>query len=189
MSSLQTLRSWFRPQPHARPNEPDWPTLYLPRLVAEETARLVASFGTSENRHEGIAYWAGVASAKSLVVTTVLVPEATTTAGSFETSVLANARVIQVVNASRLLLLAQVHGHPDKWVGHSQGDDAGAFMPYRGFFSVVLPHYGRRGVEFLAHCGFHRFDGEMFHQLDPTEVARRIVLVDEFVDLRGGRRD
>jgi hypothetical protein len=29
----------------------------------------------------------------------------------------------------------------------------------------------------------------VFHQLDPAEVARRIVLVDAFVDLRGGNHD
>lgn len=188
MKWLNSLRSWIGlgTSPGSKaPDAPDWPLLYVPRLVAEETARLVASFGTSDARHEGIAYWAGVVSADAWVVTTVLVPEALTTAGSYETSVLANARVIQAVNASKLQLLAQIHGHPKEWVGHSFGDDAGAFMPYPGFYSVILPHYGCRGVDPVHQCGFHRFDGHQFHQLDSIEVDRHIVLVDPYIDLRG----
>lgn len=183
---LRTLRRWFSDETGVDTCSPEWPTIYLPRTVVEETAKLVSSFGPLDDQHEGIAYWAGVASAKAWVVTTVLVPEARTTAGSFETSVLANARVIQAVNASSLQLLAQVHGHPGKWVGHSKGDDIGAFMPYRGFYSVILPHYGRHGVEPLAQCGFHRFDGDAFHQLETSEIGHRFVLVDACVDLRGG---
>lgn len=184
MKQLRSLLDLIRPQHPRATDHVGWPTLFLPRTVADETACLVSSFGTGEDQHEGVVYWAGVASADSWVVTTVLVPEARTTAGSFHTSVLANSRVIQAVNDAKLQLLAQVHGHPGDWVGHSGGDDRGAFMPYRGFYSVVLPHYGSCGLLPLDQCGFHRYDGRRFNQLTASEVAELIVLVDPSSDLR-----
>ena len=44
-----------------------------------------------------------------------------------------------------LELIGQVHSHPGRFVGHSDGDDERALMPYDGFLSIVVPHYGRRG--------------------------------------------
>ncbi|MFN8592029.1 MAG: hypothetical protein U0031_11275 [Thermomicrobiales bacterium] len=144
----------------------------------------MASYGTPVEPHEGIAYWAGVATTEAWIVTTVIAPDAITTPGSYRTSAVGNARVIQAINQHHLQLLAQVHGHPEAWVGHSAGDDTGAFMPYAGFYSIVVPIYGQRGLLPLSRCGVHRYDGDRFVQLSAGEVAGQIILVPPAMDLR-----
>jgi len=158
--------------------------MYLPEDITRATASFVASYGTATEPHEGIAYWAGVATPEAWIVTTVIAPDAITTPGSYRTSAVGNARVIQAINRHRVQLLAQVHGHPGEWVGHSAGDDGGAFMPYPGFYSIVVPAYGRHGLLPLSRCGVHRYEGDRFIQLSQEEVSRRFVLVPTAMDLR-----
>jgi hypothetical protein len=160
------------------------PIVYLPEDVATSTAQLIASYGDSEVPHEGIAYWAGVSAQGVQVITTVLAPEATTTKGSYRTSVVANAMVIATANRLKLQILAQIHGHPRSRVDHSVGDDNGAFMPYTGFYSLVVPHYGRQGMLPLHMCGIHRYEDGGFVRLAPDETEHTFVLVPTSVDLR-----
>lgn len=160
------------------------PTVYLPQDVAEATARLVASFGTLHEPHEGIVYWAGVPTSEAWVITTVLVPQALTTPGSYRTSAIANAQVIAKVNEFRLQLLAQIHGHPTDWVDHSAGDDRGAFMPYPGFYSLVVPWYGQRGLLPLCLCGIHRYENGSFRRMTVEEVDQHFVVMPGSVDFR-----
>jgi hypothetical protein len=158
--------------------------VYLTHEVANVTAQLVASFGRSRRPHEGIVYWAGISTASAWMIVTTLVPDAETTPGSYRTSVRANAYVIKAVSELRLQLLAQVHGHPTDWVNHSEGDNTGAFMPYDGFLSVVLPWYGSQGMLPLEKCGIHRFGDGHFINLDSQAVERQFVVVPSSVDLR-----
>jgi hypothetical protein len=160
------------------------PRIYLPEQVVQATAGFVASYGTAAEPHEGIVYWAGLATPEAWMVTTAIAPYAITTPGSYRTSAIRNAQVIQVVNLHHLQLLAQVHGHPEEWVGHSAGDDTGAFMPYPGFYSIVVPAYGRRGLLPLSYCGVHRYEGDRFVRLPQEEIADRFVLVPMAIDLR-----
>ncbi len=161
-----------------------YPPVYLTHEVVEQTARLVASFGRRGRPHEGIIYWAGVPTTSVWVIMTALAPEAETTPGSYRTSVSANAFVVASVNDLKLQLLGQVHGHPKDWVDHSEGDNRGAFMPYDGFLSVILPWYGLRGMLPLEKCGIHRFENGRFVALDAPEVIERFVVVPSSVDLR-----
>lgn len=167
----------------ARPAQ-KWGRFYLPQQVVQDTGDFIASYGDEQGSHEGVAYWAGVAAGQNLVVTTVLAPEATTTAGSFATSVIANARVVAKVNEHHIKILAQIHGHPGGWVGHSAGDNAGAFMPYEGFYSVVVPWYGRHGLLPLTRCGVHRFHRGAFMQLTYDQIERQFLILPGRLDLR-----
>lgn len=160
------------------------PTVYLPLDVIKATAQLISNFGTPQEPHEGVAYWAGIPTEQAWVITTVLVPRAFTTPGSFNTSAVANAQVITKVNEFHLHLLAQIHGHPRDWVDHSTGDDRGAFMPYPGFYSVVVPFYGRQGLLPLSTCGIHRYESGCFRRLAMEEIERQFVTVPATLDLR-----
>lgn len=188
MDSLLALFRVRLPQPPAAPPAATLPAsaprMYLPENIARATASFMASYGTAAEPHEGIAYWAGVATPEAWIVTTVIAPDALTTPGSYRTSAVGNARVIQAINRYRLQLLAQVHGHPEEWVGHSAGDDSGAFMPYTGVYSIVVPHYSRQGFLPLSRCGVHRYEGDRFVQLSEEEVSSRFVLVPTAMDLR-----
>lgn len=160
--------------------------VYVSGELVEITAHLVASYGSSDERHEGVAYWAGVPAGTVWVVTTVLSPEAFTTRGSYRTSAVANARVVNRVSELGLQVMAQIHGHPGDWVDHSPGDDDGAFMPYEGFYSLVPPRYGCERMLPLSKCGVHCYEHGRFVRLGPEEIEERFVVVPTFVDLRGG---
>lgn len=161
-----------------------FPCVYLPEQVARETAQLVSSYGAPDEPHEGIVYWAGLPSEDAWVITTVIAPEATTTPGSYTTSVVANAIVVSKTNDLKLQLLAQVHGHPSSWVGHSDGDNIGAFMPYEGFLSIVLPWYGQKGAIPLTKCGIHRYSMGRFVQLSREEIREQFLILPGKIDLR-----
>lgn len=162
------------------------PVVYVPGAVIKATGQLVASYGALDEPHEGIAYWAGLPTETAWVVMCVLAPQACTTSGSYKTSAVANAFVIARVNELRLQILAQIHGHPSDWVGHSAGDDRGAFMPYPGFYSLVVPYYGRQGLLPMSKCGIHYYEGGRFVRLTSEEVTRRFIVVPTSVDLRKG---
>jgi hypothetical protein len=134
--------------------------------------------------HEGVAYWAGQRVAGGVVLTTCIAPAATTTRGSFETSARANAEVIAYLGSAKLELIAQVHSHPGDFVGHSDGDDRRALMPYEGYLSVVVPHYGREGMRPLTKCGVHIFERSKFRRLSEDEIDSRFRVSDGFVDFR-----
>lgn len=156
----------------------------VPEPILEETSRLLLTFRDTISQHEGIVYWAGIARWNATVVTSVIVPQAETTHGSYATSAAANARVVRAANAGSLQILAQVHGHPGDWVGHSRGDDAGAFMPYDGFYSLVVPFYGRSGLLPLTQCGIHEYSQGKFVRLLEDEVCRRFLITPISIDLR-----
>lgn len=173
----------FRPRISKQVNT-SFPRVYISQKVADATAKVLTSFRSATEQHEGIAYWAGITTDTSWTVTTVIAPVAHTTPGSYQTSAVANAEVISMVNQYDLRVLAQVHGHPGAWVEHSQGDELGAFMPYPGFYSIVVPHYGIEGLLPLTACGIYRFYDNEFQELFIQEVEQIFVVVPHCIDLR-----
>jgi hypothetical protein len=111
-------------------------------------------------------------------------PNAKTTRGSFATSASDNARVVKKLVEHKLELYAQVHTHGSSSVEHSYGDIVGALMPYEGFLSIVVPHYGRNSMWPLYNCGVYRFEGGRFVRLSPNEIDETIKLVPSLIDLR-----
>lgn len=57
-------------------------------------------------------------------------------------------------------------------------------MPYEGFFSIVVPHYGRRSMLPITACGIHVFDKGRFRRMGRGEVESTFALIDIFADLR-----
>jgi proteasome lid subunit RPN8/RPN11 len=156
------------------------PVVRVHEAVLTQTLTALQSFGDAEGAHEGVVYWAGRATDTEWVVTTVIVPEAVTTRGSFRTSAAANARVVAHLASADLVLLAQVHSHPGTVVDHSRGDDQGALMPYPEFLSIIVPNYGSTSLWPLDYCGVHRFEHGQFRRLPKNEVAatfRRIPML------------
>lgn len=184
---LISLRARRRkPAPVLRPPEAlVLPEIIVPEPVIESTTAALRSFNTDDTGHEGIVYWAGIQGPERLLITICVVPEAETTVGSYHTSVMANAEVISVVNRYGVNLVGQVHTHPDAWVDHSQGDVIGAFMPYEGFLSIVVPHYAKRGMLPLSEfCGVHFYHHGHFIRLRGREVEDYFRIVPTIADLR-----
>ena len=180
------MRKWFRRLLAKRPRRGVVanPKVWIPSAVLDQTVSVLRrSAGAAGEAHEGIVYWAGCRFSNRSVVTTCIAPRAKTTRRSFETSLSANAQVVAFVANVNLEVLGQVHSHPGSNVDHSLTDDKDALMPYDGFLSVVVPHYGRRGMTPLVDCGIHVFEKGHFQRMARTGVESSFVLIDTFVDL------
>ena len=160
------------------------PIIWVPKAVLMETLEVLQGAGTVSKAHEGVAYWAGRRFNAGMIVTTCIAPEAKTSSRSFETSSYSNARVVAYLAAVDLELLGQVHSHPASCVDHSHGDNERALMPYGGFLSIVVPHYGRRGMTPLADYGVHVFEYGRFRRMSGAEVESRFRVIDVIADLR-----
>jgi hypothetical protein len=153
------------------------PRLVVPAVVVDKSERLLRRW----RKRETVIYWVGVAHPEVAVVTSVIRPHQTNTRGSYDVSSRANADIVVWLCDHKLKLLAQLHTHPGSFVGHSHGDDLGAPLAFDGFYSLVVPHYGRFGVHPLNQCGVHVFRGG-FLELPPEIAARQIQIVPHAAD-------
>src|SRR5258705_9994993 len=122
------------------------PVIYLSNELAQQTASLLDSFAQLRPS-EGVVYWFGIEEGNTAVVTTLIAPDADTTAGSVSTSSKANADVLREIVGTRLVYLGQAHSHPGSNVDHSCYDDDHTFAVFNGAISVVLPWFGRYGFQ------------------------------------------
>lgn len=155
--------------------------VYIAETLLNTSQRLLTE---RQGQHEDVLYWAGVEIEGAWLLSTCVSPDARTRPGGFATSLIANARVISYLSAHGIRLLAQVHTHPDHRVGHSHGDDEGAFMAFEGFLSVVVPNYGRSGILPWSQCGVHRYGGGHFHRLPKKEVEDLIRVLPVGIEFR-----
>lgn len=140
-------------------------SVVLPRELVVETQRLLRSFNTPEGGHEGLVYWAGVASGRGGAVTTLVVPDAESGYGKVQTTPGENAAIIRWLSGQGLVLLGQAHSHPPgAEARHSMGDDEMTFSPFEGQVSVVVADHAKTEDEILDGWGVHRFiDGAFEH--------------------------
>ena len=160
----------------------DMPIVYVTDTILNQTARFLASFAEVVDA-EGIVYWFGVESGLKAIVTTVIVPAADTRRGNIVTSPAANADAVRVTVDTPLVLVGQVHSHPSRYVDHSGVDDRDTFAQFPGAFSVVVPHFARRGVD-LAACGVHRHLEGRFRRLGNEDLDAHLRVLPGSVDLR-----
>lgn len=105
----------------------------IQQCIAKDTRR----------RHEGVAYLLGQVSEDRTIAVAAICPKAITTYGSFSVTSKDMAHVIRTANELTLQIVGQVHSHPlDAF--HSDGDNDGANIAYKGYVSIVLPQYGRK---------------------------------------------
>jgi proteasome lid subunit RPN8/RPN11 len=145
--------------------------IWLSELLLDVTARRLRLFRDDYEEHETIAYWAGVETPEQWWMMACLTPQADTAPGAYQTTASANAEVILLARQYGLHILGQVHSHPGGWVDHSPGDVLGAFMPFEGFLSIVVPFYASQGMKPLNSCGVHRFEQGRFRRLSNGEVG------------------
>lgn len=181
MSVIDSLRRASRrivSTPSGDTSEKEWepPRLLISEEVCSETCRGLRSHSPPHEEHEGIVYWAGWSfpneSAKAAL--SVVVPDATTTPGSYDVSPVANAAVINAIHDQDLELVATVHSHPGERTSHSELDSEAAQLPHEGYFSIIVPNYAEDGIRPYIDCGIHVYrDGE-FVQLDASTAEDRV---------------
>lgn len=166
--------------------QPTQPLVFVHEALIGCSVSLLQAKG-DQTAHECVLYWAGKNFGKEWIVTTCILPRARTTQGSVETSSANNAEVVAFLAKSKLHLLAQVHSHPGKLVGHSAGDDEGALMPYESFLSIVVPSYGRYGILPFTQCGVHRFERGRFRRLPNGEIQESLAVINLCQNMGGDR--
>lgn len=178
ITSLRTaVRRIFRAK-NADPREDGWspPRLLVTEEVCRETQQGLRSHSPPHEDHEGVVYWAGksLPDESTKAALTVVVPEATTTTGSYDVSPVANAAVIDAVHDHDLELVATVHSHPGERTSHSDLDSEAAQLPHEGYFSVVVPNYAAGGVRPYTNCGVHVYHDGDFVELDAWVIEERV---------------
>jgi hypothetical protein len=158
------------------------PVVYVTDELLDETARLLASFADGEES-EGVTYWFGLEFGARAVVTTLVIPDADTSNGTVRTSAKANAEAVSVAIGTPLVLLGQAHSHPFQRVSHSWVDDRDTFAQFPGALSVVVPFYGRLGID-LRTCGVHRHIGGGFRRIRAKDVEQHLRVLPSVADLR-----
>jgi proteasome lid subunit RPN8/RPN11 len=72
-----------------------------------------------------------------------------------------------------LCLVALIHTHPAEWVDLSAIDEQNQISSRIGFWSLVVPHYGRKPWN-LKMMGVHERAETGWHRLSAKEIQRRI---------------
>jgi hypothetical protein len=164
--------------------EPPARTLYVPEDLVIATWRALRP--TAECGCEGVVFWAGPAvwyEASAQVATTVIAPEQGVSPGRFDLTTAAVRAMGRAVRERNLVNLAQVHTHPEAWVGHSPWDDAHAFSLRSGALSIVWPKYGQQLPAFGT-WGVHERTADEWVHLEGRRAARRITILPGLVELR-----
>jgi len=112
-------------------------------------------------RHEGVCYLLGRIDGSTTRVDRAVRPDAVTTPGSFHVDSLAMAAVMRLAAQRQLQVVGQLHTHPGA-AYHSEGDERGARIRYKGYVSIVLPDYGRRLPDFTGAAIFVNHPGAGF---------------------------
>lgn len=123
-----------RPRPPLRP------------LVVVMTARcrdvVAAALHTSlKAGHEGVVYFLGLTTGTTALAVSAVIPDATTTPGSFDVDKPELGKIIRAASLAGLQVVGQIHTHP-RHAYHSAGDIEGMRIRYPGYFSIVVPDYG-----------------------------------------------
>lgn len=117
------------------------------------------------------------------VVTTVVIPDAILTSGSYRVPAEAMAAAGRHMLDLGLVRLAQVHTHGDDWVSHSPVDDHMAYTRRDGALSIVLPNHAQRRPTPLE-GGVHLRVGGTWRRLTGDEAQETVRLVPGVVDFR-----
>jgi hypothetical protein len=158
------------------------PTIYITQNLLERTRELLASFAEN-TRSEGVVYWFGFELGEAAVVTTLVVPNADTRWGCIRTTPQVNAQALSAIVGTPLILVGQAHSHPGSGVRHSDTDDKETFASFDGCISVVVPHFGKEGIN-LETCGIHRHINGAFHYIETSEISDHISVLPGEADFR-----
>lgn len=160
--------------------------LFVPEEVVVATWRGLRPM--AEAACEGVVLWAAPKAQyddHQQVATTVIVPRQRVGSGRYELPADAVREMGHALRCCGLVNIAQVHSHPDEWVGHSDWDDTHAFSLRDGALSIVWPAFGR-DLPRKDTWGVHECSGRTWRRLGSCEAGRRVVILPLVLDLRVG---
>ena len=136
----------------------------------------------SRGQIESLCIWAGRRTHESSEVTEVIFLDGI---GGVEGFALfhritreAVGEIFAILKDKGLQIIADVHTHPEEWVGLSRTDREHPLEYRIGFVSIVLPHFGRAEHN-KSGIGMHRYKGNhQWHELSLSEKSESLKLED-----------
>lgn len=156
--------------------------LVLPTKVISDIERMLPK-RVDEVFHENVLYIAGTVMDNVSEALVCIQPEANTTPGSYKTTPRSHLEVLRTLRRLNLVLVGQIHCHPGSYVEHSVIDDQRAVVRGEGFWSIVVPDYGRHVVS-IGSCGVHSFSEGAFRLLSQRALAARVTILEGYPDLK-----
>ena len=173
--------------------------IYILHFILEKSAKYLQKLG--ERGHESLLFWAGIEIGSSGFVTTCIYPPRVSVPSisfhpfppihplhsqtlslpvpSTYMSLEDGARMISEMRKRGLYLIAQIHSHPGS-AFHSAIDDTHAFALYEGFLSIVVPNFGKEGMDPLSKCAIYRCEADgKFRRLTEEEINDTFVVLDD----------
>lgn len=138
----------------------------------------------SRARHEAYVFWAGsVPNAIHAYVSSCIIPRVRTSPGRVSVSLEKLLDINKQLAKRGWVLLCQLHTHPGDF-GHSSGDEKSAASYRLGFISIVVPDYGRKGLDNLEGCYVYEYAGNWkWKKLEGEEVAKRFVFEESLLSI------
>lgn len=144
--------------------------IFIPHQVLEGTSRFLRRRGQSGK--EGLVLWAGRIDSDSNASVLMHI----TAGGSWTMGVHLDfqqlIKLTQFMSDHNLILVAQVHNHPDR-VPHSQGDDENPASHRTGYVSIVVPEMALQGLD-LFDCYAYEYQSRLkWREWDANERQER----------------
>ncbi|MCB2410741.1 Mov34/MPN/PAD-1 family protein [Hymenobacter lucidus] len=152
----------------------------LPRNLAEDALAHLKRAG--RDGLEGVALWAGQRDGNTFRIQRTIIPEQDATRTEqgllYVVSGVELRRINQELYEAGLMLVAQIHSHPSR-AYHSETDDAYPIVTVLGGVSVVVPDFGRKGVNLTTWEVYRLQPGRDWAHLSSFAKTSLIYLVDE----------
>ena len=161
---------------------------FIEENVIQNTEWVLKDYGLMNPSHEGFLYWGGTITKDKTVIDTVIAPDCNSASLRISTDHRANADVVINLVKRQRVHVAQVHSHPSDWVDHSDGDNEWASFKIKGLLSIVVPHYGLKGILPFNACGIHYYNGQKFIRLTKRQIRKKFKTINNknaiYIDLR-----
>lgn len=168
----------LRSRPRIQPQELGHARLLVPRALFERTLRQLAE--RSAGWRESAAMWVGSLDGEDALASEVLFHHelCEDNAGplSLELSEQAKFDLYRELAPSGRKIVSLIHTHPRDWVGLSAVDEDNQICSRIGFWSLVVPRYGREPWD-LARIGVHARTNDGWYEFRGSEISQRVVLV------------
>ena len=168
----------LRSRARIQPQELEHTRLLVPQALFERTLGQLAE--RSAGWRESAAIWIGSLDGEDAFASEVLFHHelCEDNAGplSLELSEQAKFDLYRTLALSGRKIVSLIHTHPRDWVGLSAVDEDNQICSRIGFWSLVVPWYGREPWA-LERIGVHARTNDGWYEFRGSEISRRVVLV------------
>lgn len=153
--------------------------LLVPLPLWQETLEIFQAY--TVRQVEAGCFWYGTRTEHLGLASVLGIPRQLNRRANFEVKADDLAALTNNATASGLVVIAQLHLHPDTGVEHSPWDDQQIVS--RNAYSIVIPRYASMPVT-LHELGVHRFEEGEWRLLTPREAAASVHFIPTMVDTR-----